>query len=435
MSNIVAIVGRPNVGKSTFFNRLVGERKAIMDNESGITRDRHYGHVTWCEKFFSVIDTGGYVVNSDDIYEEAIRAQVGLAIDEADVVLFVVDITEGVTELDKDFANYLRRHKKPVYIVANKADDPITHQYIGEFYTLGFPEVFPVSAQTGGGSGDLLDQVITHFPDPGVENPDLGIPKLAVLGRPNAGKSSFVNVLLGKERNIVTNQAGTTRDSIDSIYKQYGKEFIIVDTAGVRRKAKVHEDIEFYSVMRAIRSLEDCDVAIIMVDATRGLESQDLNLIALALKNRKGVVLLVNKWDLVEKETNTAKKIEKEIYEKIAPNTFIPIVFVSSLTKQRVFKAIETAIEVYENKATKIPTSKLNEVMLPEIEHYPPPALKGKYIRIKYVTQLPTNTVTFAFFCNLPQYIRDPYKRFLENKLRANFDLTGVPINILLRQK
>ncbi len=435
MANIVAIVGRPNVGKSTLFNRLVGERKAIMDDESGVTRDRHYGHSMWCGTYFSVIDTGGYVVNSDDVFEEAIRDQVALAIEESDVVLFVVDISEGLTDLDKDFANYLRRHKKTVYVVANKADDPSQHHYIGEFYSLGFDDVFPVSSQTSSGTGDLLDQVITHFEEKGIEDPDEGIPKIAVLGRPNAGKSSFVNTLLGVERNIVTEIAGTTRDSVDSRYSQFGKEFILIDTAGVRRKTKVHEDIEFYSVMRAIRSLEDCDVAIVMVDATRGVESQDMNIIRLALQNNKGIVVLMNKWDLMEKSTNTTRDIEKSIREKLAPNAFIPILFVSALTKQRIFKAIEKAIEVYGSKSTKIPTSSLNDALLPEIGYYPPPAVKGKYIRIKYVTQLPTNSLTFAFFCNLPQYIRDPYRRFLENKIRAHFPLEGVPINIVFRKK
>lgn len=435
MSNIVAIVGRPNVGKSTFFNRLVGERKAIMDDESGITRDRHYGHSEWLDNFFTVIDTGGYVTNSDDVYEEAIRDQVDLAMEEADVIIFVVDIQTGLTELDKEFAGELRKQNKPIYIAANKADMPESHQYIGEFYGIGIDEVYPISSQTGSGTGDLLDRIVEHFPEKGTEDPYEGIPKISVIGRPNAGKSSFVNTILGKERSIVTDQAGTTRDSIHSHYTQFGKEFIIVDTAGVRRKAKVKENIEFYSVMRAIRSIEEADVCILMIDAARGLESQDLNLIQLANKNNKGLVILINKWDTVEKSTNTALEYEKEIMRKIAPSTHIPILFVSVQEKQRIFKAIEKAIEVYENRSKKISTSKLNDILLPEIERYPPPAIKGKYVRIKYVTQLPIYYPTFAFFCNLPQYLKEPYKRFLENKIRYHFDFEGSPVKVVFRKK
>ncbi|QHL89404.1 ribosome biogenesis GTPase Der [Nibribacter ruber] len=436
MANTIAIVGRPNVGKSTLFNRLVGERKAIMDNESGVTRDRHYGYGDWCEKFFTVIDTGGYVHGSEDIFEGEIRKQVELAIKEADVILFMVDVDAGLTGLDQEFADVLRRTDKPIYIVANKADTHARGHMAGEFYALGFEsEIFPVSSQNGSGTGELLDEVVKHFKEEGIENPDQGIPRIAVVGRPNVGKSSFVNLLLGEDRNIVTDIAGTTRDSIHSHYNAYGKEFILVDTAGLRRKAKVHEDIEFYSVLRSIRALEESDVVVVMLDATRGIESQDLNIIGLADKNRKGLVILVNKWDLVEKETNTMKMLEDAIRERIAPIAYPPIIFISVLTKQRVHKAMEKAIEVYENKKTKIPTSKLNEVLLAEIERYPPPAIKGKFIKIKYVTQLPTNTPTFAFFCNLPQYIKDQYSRWLEKRIRENFGFEGVPVNILYRKK
>ncbi|WP_114781970.1 ribosome biogenesis GTPase Der [Botryobacter ruber] len=435
-SNIIAIVGRPNVGKSTFFNRLIGQRKAIMDNVSGVTRDRSYGHGDWTGKFFTVIDTGGYVHGTDDIFEEEINKQVELAIKEADVILFMVDVDAGLTDLDKEFANVLRRTDKPVYIVANKADTTERSQQIGEFYSLGVGiDIFPVSSQSGSGTGDLLDEVVKHFKDQGVEDPDAGIPKFAVLGRPNAGKSSFVNLLLGEERNIVTDIAGTTRDAIHSRYKAYGKEFIIVDTAGLRRKSKVSEDIEFYSVMRAVRALEDADVCIIMLDATRGIEAQDVNIISLAEKNRKGMVILVNKWDLVEKDTLSTKRFEEEILERIAPIKYVPVIFTSVVTKQRVHKAIETAMEVYDRKTQKIPTSKLNDLVLPDIERYPPPAIKGKYVKIKYITQLPTHNPTFAFFCNLPQYIKEPYARYLENSIRKHFNFEGVPINLVFRKK
>jgi GTPase len=437
MSNIVAIVGRPNVGKSTLFNRLVGQRKAIMDNSSGVTRDRHYGHGEWCGKFFTVIDTGGYVHGSDDIFEEEIRKQVDLAIKEATVILFMVDIDAGLTGLDEEFANVLRRTDKPIYIVANKADTNLRANLTGEFYAMGVgEEIFPISSANGSGTGDLLDEVVKHFETEDPEDPNEGIPKIAVLGRPNVGKSSFVNLLLGEERNIVTDIAGTTRDAIHSRYNAFGNEFIIIDTAGLRKKSKVHEDIEFYSVLRSIKAMEESDVCIVMVDATRGLESQDVNIIGLADKNRKGIVILVNKWDLIEnKETNTMKQIEEDIRAKLAPMTYMPIIFTSVLTKQRVHKAIEAAVEVYQNKRKKISTSKLNDVMLKEIEAYPPPAVKGKYIKIKYVTQLPTHNPTFAFFCNLPQYIRESYTRFLENKLRKNFGFEGVPLNVVYRKK
>ncbi|NEM99596.1 ribosome biogenesis GTPase Der [Pontibacter burrus] len=435
-TNIIAIVGRPNVGKSTLFNRLVGRRQAIMDNESGVTRDRSYGHGEWCGNFFTVIDTGGYVHGSDDIFEGEINKQVELAIKEADVILFMVDVDAGLTSLDEEFANVLRRTDKPIFLVANKADTNARAHQVGEFYALGIAdEIHAISSQSGSGTGDLLDEVVKHFKDKGIEDPDAGIPKIAVLGRPNVGKSSFVNLLLGVERNIVTDIAGTTRDAIHSRYNAFGKEFIIVDTAGLRRKSKVSEDIEFYSVMRSVRALEDSDVCIVMLDATRGIEAQDVNIITLAEKNRKGIVILVNKWDLIEKDTNSTKEFEEEILSKIAPIKYVPVIFTSVLTKQRIHKAIEVAMEVYENKRQKIATSKLNDALLPDIERYPPPAIKGKFIKIKYVTQLPTHNPTFAFFCNLPQYIKEPYTRYLENKIREHFGFTGVPIKVLFKKK
>jgi GTPase len=436
-TNIIAIVGRPNVGKSTLFNRLVGFRKAIMDNESGVTRDRSYGHGEWTGHYFTVIDTGGYVHGSADIFEEEINKQVELAIKEADVILFMVDVDAGLTGLDEEFANILRRTDKPIYLIANKADTNARAHQMGEFYALGVGlEIFPISSQSGSGTGDLLDEVVKHFKDQGIEDPDAGIPKIAVLGRPNVGKSSFVNLLLGEDRNIVTDIAGTTRDAINSRYNAFGKEFIIVDTAGLRRKSKVNEDIEFYSVMRSIRALEDADVCVVMIDASRGVEAQDVNIISLAEKNRKGIVVLVNKWDMVEnKETNSTRDFEAAILEKIAPIKYVPIIFTSVLTKQRIHKAMEKAMEVYENKMRKIPTSKLNDLILPEIERYPPPAIKGKFVKIKYVTQLPTHNPTFAFFCNLPQYIKEPYMRYLENSMRKHFAFEGVPIKLIFRKK
>ncbi|MDO7848360.1 ribosome biogenesis GTPase Der [Hymenobacter sp. M29] len=438
--NTVAIVGRPNVGKSTLFNRLVGQRKAIMDNESGVTRDRHYGYGDWIGKNFTVIDTGGYVHNSEDIFEGEINKQVKLAIEEADVVLFMVDADAGVHGLDEEFAHVLRRYmgKKPIYLVANKADTNLRANGVGEFYSLGLGdgEIFAISSQNGHGTGELLDAVVSHFDDPGIEEPESEIPRIAVVGRPNVGKSSLVNLLLGEDRSIVTDIAGTTRDSISARYNAFGKEFILVDTAGLRRKAKVSEDVEFYANMRSLRALEEADVCIVMLDASRGIEAQDVNIITLADKNRKGIVILVNKWDLVEnKDTNTAKEFEAKILEKIAPILYIPVIFISVLNKQRVHKAIETAIEVYHNKRRKIPTSQLNDVMLKEIEKYGPPALKGKMIRIKYVTQLPTHNPVFAFFANLPQYVQTNYTRYLENRMREHFDFTGVPIGIVFRKK
>ncbi len=437
MANIVAIVGRPNVGKSTLFNRLVEERKAIEDNMSGVTRDRHYGHAQWSGKFFSVIDTGGYVTGSDDVFEAEIRKQVKLAIEEADVILFVVDCIDGLTDLDSEFANELRSTKKPIYIVANKADNREKAMMAHEFYSLGISdfEIFPIAAVSGSGTGDLLDQVITHFKDEGEEDPDAGIPKISILGRPNVGKSSFLNALLGQERSIVTDEAGTTRDAIHTRYKLFGQDFIITDTAGIRKKAKVKEDVEFYSVMRSLRTLEESDVIIVMVDATRGLEAQDINLISLAIKNNKGVMIMVNKWDMIEKDHKTMNKIKEEMLDRLGENKWIPIIFTSVVEKQRIFQAIELAVKVYENKTRRVPTSKLNDVLLQEIEKYPPPAWKGKYIKIKYVTQLPTKNPVFAFFCNLPQYIKDPYTRYLENRIRENFDFEGVPVKIVYKNK
>ncbi|WP_297336194.1 ribosome biogenesis GTPase Der [Algoriphagus sp.] len=437
MANIVAIVGRPNVGKSTLFNRLVEERKAIEDNMSGVTRDRHYGHAQWSGKFFSVIDTGGYVTGSDDIYEAEIRKQVKLAIEESDVILFVVDCNDGLTDLDKEFADELRSSKKPIFIVANKADNLEKSLMANEFYALGLSdfEIFPIAAVSGSGTGELLDEVITHFKDEGIEDPDADTPKISILGRPNVGKSSFLNALIGKERSIVTNEAGTTRDAIHTRYKLFGQDFIITDTAGIRKKAKVKEDIEFYSVMRSLRTLEESDVIIVMVDATRGLEAQDINLISLGIKNNKGIMIMVNKWDLLEKDHKTMNKIKEDMMERLGEHKWIPIIFTSVTEKQRIFQAIELAVKVYENKNRRIPTSKLNDLLLQEIERYPPPAWKGKYIKIKYVTQLPTKNPVFAFFCNLPQYIKNPYTRFLENRLRENFEFEGVPVKIIYKNK
>ncbi|HSF52457.1 MAG TPA: ribosome biogenesis GTPase Der [Algoriphagus sp.] len=437
MANIVAIVGRPNVGKSTLFNRLVEERKAIEDNMSGVTRDRHYGHAQWSGKYFSVIDTGGYVTGSEDVFEAEIRKQVKLAIEESDVILFVVDCLDGLTDLDTEFANELRSSKKPIYIVANKADNREKAMMAHEFYSLGISdfEVYPIASASGSGTGELLDEVIKHFEDEGVEDPDAGIPKISILGRPNVGKSSFLNALLGQERSIVTDEAGTTRDAIHTRYKLFGQDFIITDTAGIRKKAKVKEDVEFYSVMRSLRTLEESDVVIVMVDATRGLEAQDINLISLAIKNNKGIMIMVNKWDLIEKDHKTMKPIKDDMIERLGENKWIPIIFTSVVEKQRIFQAIELAVKVYENKTRRIPTSKLNDILLQDIEKYPPPAWKGKYIKIKYVTQLPTKNPVFAFFCNLPQYIKEPYTRYLENRIRENFDFEGVPVKIVYKNK
>lgn len=435
MANIVAIVGRPNVGKSTFFNRLVESREAIMDDMPGVTRDRHYGYAEWTGKFFTVIDTGGYVTGSDDKFESEIRKQVELAVEEATAVIFMVDCRDGLTGFDKDFANIIRRSKKPVFVAANKADTPDKTVLASEFYELSLGEIYPISAENGGGTGELLDEVIKVFPAEGVEDPNAGIPKIAILGRPNVGKSSFLNVLLGQERSIVTDEAGTTRDAIHSRYKMFGNDFILIDTAGIRKKSKVHEDVEFYSVLRSLRALEECDVCIIVIDAQRGLESQDVNIISLAQKQGKGIVLMVNKWDLMEKDSKTADRIRKEMMEALKPIDYLPIIFASTIEKQRIFQVVEKAVEVYNNKIKRIPTSQLNDALLPEIVHYPPPAIKGKHIQIKYITQVNTSVPTFAFFCNLPQYIQESYQRFLENKLRENFDFTGVPVRLFFRKK
>ncbi len=406
-----------------------------MDDVPGVTRDRHYGYAEWCGNFFTVIDTGGYVVGSEDKFESQIRKQVEIAIEDCTAIIFLVDARAGLTGYDKEFANLVRRSKRPIFVAANKADTPDKAALSTEFYELGLGEVYPISAENGSGTGELLDELIKTFETEGVEDPDAGIPKIAILGRPNVGKSSFLNVLLGHERSIVTDEAGTTRDAIHSHYKMYGNDFILIDTAGIRKKSKVSEDIEFYSVLRSIKALEESDVSLILVDAERGLESQDINIISLAQKQGKGIVIMVNKWDLIEKDTKTADNIKKEMLEKLSPATYIPIIFASVLTKQRIFQVIEKAVEVYNNKSTKIPTSKLNDALLPEITHYPPPALKGKMIQIKYITQVQAKTPTFAFFCNLPQYIQEPYKRFLENKMRAHFNFEGTPIRLFFRKK
>ena len=434
MSNILAIVGRPNVGKSTLFNRLTESRQAIVEETSGVTRDRHYGKSDWNGVFFSVIDTGGYVVGSDDVFEEEIRKQVILAVEEADAILFVVDVKAGLTSLDDDVAGLLRKSSKPVYLVANKVDNPDRISEAAEFYRLGLGEVFTVSAINGSGTGELLDEVVKGMDKEATEDlPDL--PRFAVVGRPNVGKSSVVNAFLGDERNIVTPVAGTTRDTIYTRYNSFGFDFFLVDTAGLRKKGKVHENIEFYSVLRSVRAIESSNVCFLMIDATEGFESQDQNIFQLIVKNRKGVVILVNKWDLVEKETKTHLEFEELIRQKIAPFRDVPIIFTSVPKKQRIFKALEVGTQVYNNMSVNIPTARLNDLLLPIIEKTPPPAVKGKYVRIKYVTQLKTAFPAFAFFCNLPQYIRDPYRRFLENKIREHFDFTGVPIQIYFRKK
>lgn len=434
MANIVAIVGRPNVGKSTLFNRLTESRKAIVDDFSGVTRDRHYETAEWIGKKFTVIDTGGFVHGSDDVFEEAIREQVHIAIDEASVIVFMVDVTTGITDLDDEIADLLRRTSKPVYVVANKVDHAKRYFDSAEFYAFGLGEVFNVSSATGSGTGELLDAVVSHFPEEEEEEESL-LPKIAIVGRPNVGKSSLTNALLGHDRNIVTDVAGTTRDSIRIHYNHFGNEFLLIDTAGLRRKNRVNEDIEFYSVMRTIKALEDSDVVILMLDANDGIEAQDINIFHLAEKNKKGVIIVVNKWDTIEKDHKTTKEFETHIREKISPFTDVPIIFTSVTEKQRIYKVVEKAMDVYANKTKKIPTSKLNDVMLEIIENYPPPALKGKYIKVKYITQLPGRSPMFAFFCNLPQYIKEPYKRFIENKLREHFDFNGVPIQIYFRQK
>ncbi|MBL4624554.1 MAG: ribosome biogenesis GTPase Der [Flavobacteriales bacterium] len=435
MGNIVAIVGRPNVGKSTFFNRLVGGRKAIVDESSGVTRDRHYGKSEWNGQEFTVIDTGGYISGSDDVFEAEIRKQVVIAIEESTSIVFMVDTTSGITDLDLSVANLLRKSKKKVFLAANKVDNSERIAEASEFYSFGLGEVFCVSSINGSGTGELLDAIVESLPEV-KEEEYLDLPRFAIVGRPNVGKSSLINALIGVERNIVTPVAGTTRDSIHTRYNAYGFDFYMVDTAGLRKKSKVHEDIEFYSVMRTIRAIENCDVCLLLVDAEDGMTTQDINVLHLAERNNKGVIILVNKWDLVEdKQTNTIKQFEEQIKEKIAPFTDIPIIFTSVLTKQRVFKSLEKAVEVYQNRIQKIKTSELNDYFLPIITNQPPPATKGKYIKIKFITQLPTHAPSFAFFCNLPQYVKDPYKRFLENKLREKFNFNGVPIRIFIRKK
>jgi len=436
MSNIVAIVGRPNVGKSTFFNRLIQRREAIVDSVSGVTRDRNYGKSEWNGKEFSVIDTGGYIKGSDDVFEGEIRKQVELAIDEADAIVFLVDVEEGITPMDNEVAKLLRKVTKPVLLVVNKVDSAKREQDAFEFYNLGLGEYATMSGMSGSGTGEVLDRLVEMLPElPEVEEVEDELPRFAVVGRPNAGKSSFINALIGEDRFVVTDIAGTTRDAIDTKYNRFGFEFNLVDTAGIRRKAKVKEDLEFYSVMRSVRAIEHSDVCILVIDATRGFEGQDQNIFWLAEKNRKGIVILINKWDLVEKDTMTAVEYEKRVREEIAPFTDVPILFVSALTKQRLLKALEAAVQVYENRKQRIATSKLNETLLPIVEHNPPPAIKGKYIKIKYCMQLPTPVPQFVFFANLPQYIKDPYKRYIENKLREIYDFEGVPIDIYFRQK
>lgn len=432
--SIVAIVGRPNVGKSTFFNRLIQRREAIVDAVSGVTRDRHYGKSDWNGKEFSLIDTGGYVLGSDDVFEAEIDKQVELAIDEADAIIFMVDVETGVTAMDEDVAKLLRKVEKPVFLVVNKVDNAKRAEDAVEFYQLGLGDYFTIASINGSGTGDLLDALVKVLPDTQEKEENI-LPRFAVVGRPNAGKSSFINALIGEERYIVTDIAGTTRDSIDTKYNRFGFEFNLVDTAGIRRKSKVKENLEFYSVMRSIRAIEHCDVCLLVLDATREFDGQVQNIFWLAERNRKGIVILVNKWDLVEKDHTSTKTFEKKIRKELEPFVDVPIVFISALTKQRIYKAIETAVEVYKNRSQKIKTRKLNDVLLPIIEHNPPPAYKGKYVKIKFITQLPTPQPQFAFFCNLPQYVKEPYKRFLENKLRENFNFHGVPVSVYMRKK
>ena len=435
MGNIVAIVGRPNVGKSTFFNRLTETRQAIVDEVSGVTRDRHYGKVLWNGQEFSLIDTGGYVSNSDDVFEEEIRKQVLLALEEADVVVFLVDVVSGITDLDQIIADMLRKIRKPVLLVVNKVDNSNRLYDASVFFSLGLGDYSAVSSINGSGTGDMLDRLVSMFRKPPREEEGEELPKIAVVGRPNVGKSSLINALVGEERNIVTPVSGTTRDSIHTRYSKYNHDFFLVDTAGLRKKGKVKEDLEFYSVMRSVRAIEHADVCMLLLDATLGIEAQDVNIFHLIERNRKGVVILVNKWDLVEKETQTMKQFEAAIRKRLEPFVDVPVLFISALTKQRIHRALELAIEVYTNRKKRIPTSALNEVMQKAIEENHPPAVKGKYIRIKYVTQLPTHAPAFAFYCNLPQYIREPYKRYLENQIRKNFNFTGVPIRIFMRKK
>ncbi|MGN0029394.1 MAG: ribosome biogenesis GTPase Der [Marinilabiliaceae bacterium] len=435
MANLVAIVGRPNVGKSTLFNRLTGTRSAIVDETAGVTRDRQYGKVFWNGKEFSVIDTGGYASNSDDVFEGEIRKQVKLAIDEAAVILFVVDTHTGITDYDDMVADMLRRSRKPVIVVANKVDTGDRLADMHEFYSFGLGDIFPISSATGSGTGDLLDKILCILPDDVTSDIDDSLPKFAVVGRPNAGKSSIINAFIGEERNIVTDVAGTTRDSIFTRYNKFGKDFYLVDTAGLRKRNKEKDDVEFYSTMRSVRSIENADVCILMLDASRGLESQDKKIFGLIERNKKGVVVVVNKWDLIQKSNNTMKEWEEAIRKEFAPYTDIPIVFTSVPSKQRIHQVVEQACRVYDNMKRKVGTSQLNELLLPAIESFPPPMYKGKVVKIKYVTQIPTPTPTFAFFCNLPQYVRDPYCRRLENIIRKQWDFSGVPVTIVMRKK
>ena len=436
MNNIVAIVGRPNVGKSTFFNRLIKRREAIVDSVSGVTRDRNYGKSEWNGKEFSVIDTGGYIKGSDDVFEGEIRRQVELAIDEADAIIFVVDVEEGITPMDAEVAKLLRKVTKPILLAVNKVDNAMREKDAIEFYNLGLGEYFTIASISGSGTGELLDELVKVLPElPEVTEEEAALPRFCVVGRPNAGKSSFINALIGEDRFVVTDIAGTTRDAIDTKYNRFGFEFNLVDTAGIRRKAKVKEDLEFYSVMRSVRAIEHSDVIILLIDATRGFEGQDQSIFWLAEKNRKGVVILVNKWDLIEKDTMSTRDYEAKIREELKPFTDVPILFVSALTKQRLLKALETTVQVFENRKQRIPTSKFNDFMLKLIENHPPPALKGKYVKIKYCMQLPTPTPQFVFFANLPQYVQEAYKRFLENKIRENWDFSGVPIDMYIREQ
>ena len=434
--SLVAIVGRPNVGKSTLFNRLVGMRQAIVDDTAGVTRDRHYGRCEWCGREFSVVDTGGYTTNSDDVFESAIRSQVQIAIDEADLVLFLVEAATGITDYDAEIADILRRTRKPVVLCVNKVDTGEKMFDAYQFYSLGLGEIYSISAANGSGTGDLLDAVVAALPaEEEQEDPHAGLPRITIVGKPNVGKSSLTNALLGQERNIVTPVAGTTRDAIETYYNKFGHEFMLVDTAGIRRKTKVHEDLEFYSVMRSIRAIEHADICILMIDATTGMEAQDMNIFNLILKNRKGCVVVVNKWDLFIKDSNTLRDYSESLKERLAPFNDIPVVFTSVVKMQRIQDVLDAATQVYANYSQKIPTARLNEALLPVIEETPPPAWKGKYVKVKYITQLPTSFPAFAFFCNLPQYIKDPYKRFLENQLRKHFNLTGCPVQIYCRQK
>lgn len=434
MSNILSLVGRPNVGKSTLFNRLTQTKEAIVDSVSGVTRDRNYGKADWCGYEFSVIDTGGYVVGSDDIFESEIRKQATLAIEESDVIVLLVDGREGLTPLDEEVAQMLRKSKKPFYLAVNKIDSPTNYFDYTEFYALGIENIYPISAVSGSGTGDLLDEVVKHFSKENNEQLE-DLPKIAIVGKPNVGKSSIINTFLGYERHIVTPIAGTTRDSIFTRYTGFGFDFYLIDTAGLRKKKKVEDDLEFYSVMRTIRAIENSDVCILMCDASEGFDAQDLNIFSLAARNRKGVVVVMNKWDLVEKDDKTHKQYEEVVKKRIAPFTDVPIIFTSVINKQRIYKVLETAIAVYKNKDQKISTSELNDVLLPIISQNPPPMNKDKVIRIKYVTQLPTAFPAFAFFCNLPQYVIDSYKRFLENKIRENWNFSGVPMEIYFRKK